>query len=293
MSHAMRDFLILLDKSGSMSGCREAAITHFNSTVRKIQERSASFEGETFVSLIVFSSNVDIRFWRQPLGQLREIDYTDYNPNGMTALHDAIGITLTRLTAELPCAKHPIMLSVITDGEDTSSNKYRDRIAPMIKECQAQENWTFLYLGANHNVVTTSSSLGFSSGNTATFRATTKGFSGAASYTADCLGAHMDNLDKGNLGTRAFYGTSSVNITEDGDTSDDNGTSTDPIAFTGRDVGVRRRSTQLLTNPPGTLGIRMTGGDLGSFDLDAALDQMGVKKTADDTDDEATRKSYL
>ena len=89
---------ILLDKSSSMETIRESTINSFNEQVKSIK---SSANSETFVTLTLFSDEVVISKFAEPLTNLNEITKEDYVPHGMTALYDAIGMTVERMKKEI------------------------------------------------------------------------------------------------------------------------------------------------------------------------------------------------
>jgi len=55
---------------------------------------------------------------------------------------------------------------IVTDGYENASMEYNhDKIKNLIKKCE-DDNWSFIYLGANQDAFTVGSSLGISAGNT-------------------------------------------------------------------------------------------------------------------------------
>ena len=89
----------------------------------------------------------------------------------MTALYDAIGITLTRA---LKLSPERAIICILTDGAENSSKEFNsDTSAALIKQAR-DKGWEVTFLAANQDAFAVGSSLNIS-------RAMTKGF--VANYT--------------------------------------------------------------------------------------------------------------
>ena len=92
--------VVILDKSGSMIGIREAAIDGFNETlsgIKTAQEKYADTQ-EHFVSLLTFClCETKFVFDKVPVAEARPLTMEDYVPCCCTPLYDAIGFTLTSM----------------------------------------------------------------------------------------------------------------------------------------------------------------------------------------------------
>ena len=76
---------------------------------------------------------------------------------------------------------------ILTDGEENASRRYtRSQIFDMIKAYE-NEGWTFLYLGANHDVWFAGEELGVAEHNRITF------FKGDIDHTFKCLSESTAN----------------------------------------------------------------------------------------------------
>ncbi len=144
------EIIVVLDRSGSMQAVKddmEGGFTTFIAEQKKVA-------GDCKVSLFQFSDP-----------QAFETVYTGLNvldvpplcivPQGMTALHDAVGkaiaITGDRL-AKTPEWNRPqkVIFMVITDGCENSSREYhQQQIKEMIKHQEEKYAWAFVYLGSS------------------------------------------------------------------------------------------------------------------------------------------------
>ena len=166
-------YQIILDKSGSMSDCIESTVNGFNEQMQMIKSLQAKFpEQEVLVSLTTFNQDVDFDVECSKPSALKEMiseqkrsswfneptDYVVYSPNGMTALYDAIGKSVTKIQdiakKEIEKDEATVVVVIITDGHENSSTEFRyEQIQSMIKELEKSENWTFSYLSNTLNAV--------------------------------------------------------------------------------------------------------------------------------------------
>jgi len=143
---------ILFDKSGSMNGKQEFAVNAMNEQVQTLRERSEEFD--ILVTLVHFNHNVEFILTNAPAAELQEIPLSAYQPNGGTALRDAIGVTIDTLTKECPDGDGDFLVIVITDGEDTSSSIFNQSHMAEKIQTMKDKGWTFTYLGTDESLET-------------------------------------------------------------------------------------------------------------------------------------------
>ena len=79
----------------------------------------------------------------------------DYNPGGLTALYDTIGIAISETEKHKTNLKQRhrpdmILMVIITDGQENASREYSSlTIKSLIEKNEKRENWQFIYLGAD------------------------------------------------------------------------------------------------------------------------------------------------
>lgn len=160
--------LIVLDESGSMGPIRAQAFNGANETIRII--RTAQHENAddrqmlTFVTFDQASDRKDIRVLvdNQRIEEVKDLNWEQYRPNGMTPLYDAMGISINALQKHVKEGDN-VLVTVITDGAENASHIYT---AEMIKELVASLNskgWTFTYIGANQDSEQAAYGLGINS----------------------------------------------------------------------------------------------------------------------------------
>lgn len=153
--------LIILDESGSMSAIEQAARSGCNevlSGIRKAQQEHA--ELAQTVSLLPFNTGeMKFIYENTPAEQTKDIT-NEYDPNGCTALYDAMGFALTRLEKETDKYDDAVgSVTIITDGEENSSIEFTGKMVYDLVERLKAKGWTFAFMGANQDVMKVAQSL--------------------------------------------------------------------------------------------------------------------------------------
>ena len=147
--------LIILDESGSMNSVKKATIQGFNETVQTIKGIEKKYpEQEHFISLITFNGIAQkLLHFIDPANKLNEIDEKRYNPDASTPLFDAMGFGINKLKQVLENRKdYNVLVTILTDGEENASREYSGKAIKELIEDLKQKNWTFTYIGTDHDV---------------------------------------------------------------------------------------------------------------------------------------------
>ena len=156
---------LILDETGSMQECKGAAIAGFNQYVARLRQEPA----ETQFTLTLFNaSKTEVRYQAVPVRNVHHLDVETYRPHDTTPLYDAIGRTLTVARQQAP-AEMRKLCAILTDGLENASTEYtRKQIFDLIKTCE-KDGWTFIYLGADHDVWAAGEDLGIAGDNRIAF----------------------------------------------------------------------------------------------------------------------------
>ncbi len=139
----------VLDESSSMGHIAQSARSGFN---EYLQEQVQG-EGETWWTLTTFNTRTWTRFAVIPGAEVRPLG-EEYSPNGMTALYDAVGSSVTRTREyldSLPKDERPedIIIVILTDGMENASRRWDlGQVARLIADAE-DDGWQFVFLGAN------------------------------------------------------------------------------------------------------------------------------------------------
>ena len=167
--------LIILDESGSMDSIKRATISGFNELVQTIKGIEKKFpEQQHFISFITFNGfGIKTHLDKKAVSNLSMIDEKTYQPDSMTPLYDAIGLSVLKLRVDLAGMKNAnVLVTILTDGEENASKEFSGQQVKSIIDEQKSLGWTFTYIGANHDVEKVAASLSIT--NTMQFNANDK-----------------------------------------------------------------------------------------------------------------------
>lgn len=162
MKNHVTELVFILDRSGSMHGLESDTIGGFN---RLIDEQKA-VKGGCYVTTVLFDHEMQTLHDRVPLKKVKKLTNKDYTVRGMTALMDAIGLTINHIVdihrhlkdSEVP--NHTTFV-IITDGLENASRVYNStKVKAMIEAEKRDYQWEFLFLGANIDAVETAETFG-------------------------------------------------------------------------------------------------------------------------------------
>lgn len=182
--------VIVLDRSGSMEVVREATIASFN----EFMTSQKAHPSEAQVFFAQFNTEYQVLF-DKPIADAPSLSYLTYQPNGGTALYDAVGHTIDvmgqRLNA-IPESERPnkVVFVILTDGEENSSRRYSQQmIAERIGHQRTKYSWDFVFLGANQDAVLTARGLNIPMPAAMTYRAAPDQVSAAIGAASRYVGA--------------------------------------------------------------------------------------------------------
>lgn len=147
--------LIILDESGSMEEIKTSIINGFNELLGSIKEIETKFpDQEHFISMISFNSNkINPLHFVEPCSKINKLNTENYNPDVLTPLHDAIGYGINKLSEYLKDkANYSVLVTILTDGEENASIEYDAMCIKKSIEKYKKNNWTFTYIGTNHDI---------------------------------------------------------------------------------------------------------------------------------------------
>jgi hypothetical protein len=197
---------IILDSSSSMEPMRDEVISAFNGQVATILQNNKDMD--TKVSLLTFSTEVhEYKILNQPVFSLKSISRADYEPNGWTALYDAIG-KMTDYFMNLPEANDPscsFLMVIVSDGEENKSRFWNyQAVQARIQALEANGRWTFTYLGANDGLKNVASTLGIRAGNTISGQSL-RSAGVYASVSSNSMKSFMKSRAGGQSAVASFY----------------------------------------------------------------------------------------
>ena len=182
------ELVLVLDKSGSMSGLESDTIGGFNSMIEEQKKLGVNAN----VTTVLFDTNFNVIHDRTDLKKVKKLTSKQYVAGGNTALLDAVGDTINRIQKVdgIDAADNRVLFVIITDGMENSSREYsRAQIKKMISDKQEKYDWEFIFLGANIDAASEAQSIGIKSENALKYEnskeGVSKNFEAAAEISKD------------------------------------------------------------------------------------------------------------
>jgi len=157
----VKDIIFILDESGSMSSMFDEPVQSVNNFINEQKK----ILGSKF-SLLTFNSKVKTIINNVPLQDVEE--FKDYKPRDMTALYDAIGEAITN--KQKTNDYDNVICVILTDGLENCSTKFKQKqVFDMITDMEKNHGWSFIYLGANQDVIKIGKDMGLSANSCALY----------------------------------------------------------------------------------------------------------------------------
>jgi len=173
MTTNITELVFILDKSGSMSGLESDTIGGYNAMLSKQQKEP----GEAIVTTVLFDDNYELLHDRINIKGIRPITEKEYYVGGSTALLDAIGKTIQKISnvqrhtsKELRADK--VVLVITTDGMENASREYTPAaIKKMVERQKEKYGWEVIFLGANIDAISAAERVGINADRAANYHA--------------------------------------------------------------------------------------------------------------------------
>ena len=143
--------LIIVDESGSMSIIRRQAFTGMNETLQTVRKMQEKFpDQEQRVTLVTFDTgHTTWHYDNSPASQTKDLSWKAYNPGGGTPLYDAMGMAISKVNAQIADDDN-VLVTVITDGEENSSQEWTLKMIRTMIEKLKKQHWTFTLIGTDN-----------------------------------------------------------------------------------------------------------------------------------------------
>lgn len=186
----------VLDSSGSMSKIRADTIGGFNTFLADQQAE----EGAATVTLFEFASTVERTYRGVAIEAAPELTEETYTPGGQTALHDAVTVAIedtTEFMSRMDVADRPenVIIVVLTDGRENASETPQDVVRERIEAKQNNDDWEFLFIGANQDAALTAGEFGISERNSLNMAHSDEGTRAAHESVSDVVSEYRQTGD--------------------------------------------------------------------------------------------------
>ncbi len=161
MKYETTELVFVLDKSGSMAGLEQDTIGGFNALI----DKQRKLPGEVRVTTVLFNHQYELLHDRISLEGISPMTDSDYEVGGMTALLDAVGSTIQKISnaQKGTLKKHQadrVMFVITTDGLENSSCEYTYKKIHEMISSKKTASWEFIFLGANIDAAATAKKFG-------------------------------------------------------------------------------------------------------------------------------------
>lgn len=152
---------LICDKSGSMYTSKDDVI---GGVKKIIDEQKENKNGKCTISLYTFNEKVEEVFVGKDVNEIEEFKY---NPDGLTAMNDGLGIGIDNTGKWLAAMNEEdrpgkVLVAVFTDGLENASKEYTlKQVQDKIKEQTNVYSWEFLYVGCDITTTKAAKDLGF------------------------------------------------------------------------------------------------------------------------------------
>ncbi len=178
------EVVFILDRSGSMAGLESDTIGGFNGMLRKQRELA----GKAYLTTVLFDDRYEVLHDRINIRKARELTEKQYYVRGCTALLDAVGRTIQKISHEKDDDSKVIMI-ITTDGYENASSEYDYKTLKRLIEKKKKEGWEFIFLGANIDAARTAGMFGVDANRSANFHNDTMGIEANYRAIARAVGA--------------------------------------------------------------------------------------------------------
>jgi hypothetical protein len=138
------EIISILDRSGSMHGLRHDTINGYNGFLS--EQRTVS--GQARATLVLFDDKIDTLYEGVNIAHLGNLTSVHYEPNGTTAVWDAICRTLLRQRARITAEgwADKVIVNIVTDDGDNASREFsKAQTRALRHEVETENGWFVRY----------------------------------------------------------------------------------------------------------------------------------------------------
>lgn len=157
------------DRSGSMRDVWDETMSGYRKFVEELREGCDKDNVEYLFSLTVFDTLVETPIVARPVKAVDLNALRPHGPRGMTALYDAVGMTIEK-TDEAKAGADKVIVVIVTDGHENSSREWsKEKLHTAVEAKLNAGNWTFTYLGTQPETWNDAAAFGVQAGSTVAY----------------------------------------------------------------------------------------------------------------------------
>lgn len=113
--------------------------------IREVKKNAAKTGQNTSLTIYTFADRVSEIAHYEDVFNAKE-DILMYNPDGNTAMFDAVGLSIQDSTRRAKNPNTSFLVMIVTDGEENQSKFFnRTSIADAMRKCEGTDRWTFAF----------------------------------------------------------------------------------------------------------------------------------------------------
>lgn len=191
----------IIDCSGSMYGNKiKSAVEGINRGINSLRKNEIV---DYTYTLCDFSDSGDVNFkyTQSPLSVVGSINFID---RGMTALYDAIGVTLNKIKL-LKKPNEKVLVNIYTDGEENDSKIYTSISVNNLITMLKSDGFTITFIGIEKDVNNIIKRLGIHDSNTLAYDGSAKGLEMSMEKTFAARETYSRSVVDGEDVSTGFY----------------------------------------------------------------------------------------
>lgn len=190
----------IIDCSGSMSGGKiRNAIKGINDGIKELQNSDIA---DYIYTICDFSDASDINF-SYINKNIKEVGKIDSSARGITALYDAIGITLGKVQDNV-LKGEKVLVNIYTDGGENGSRIFSSvGISNLISVLK--DDYTVTFIGTSYDVAQVTTILSIESSNTLVYDGSATGLASSMTTNSIARTAYSKNVALGNDVSKGFF----------------------------------------------------------------------------------------
>lgn len=154
MSNNTLHYLLVLDRSGSMSGQMDEVLSAINEQIRTLSAAAREHGHSCRLTLMTFDDRIETVFHDQAIELVAPVRYRNVAPRGMTALIDAcvtaIDGAAKRLGDEIDGEEVSLAVIIYTDGGENASTRYAaSDLQEVLEAYQDLPGWDIAFIGSS------------------------------------------------------------------------------------------------------------------------------------------------
>ena len=152
------DYTFVLDASGSMSREVPEVLDELNRPLVELKEKYEQTERPCRITIVKFDTCYEVLRDQEFIQDIELITDREYYAGGMTALYDAIGMSIKRADARIDFkvkrGDAEALVVVFTDGGENSSSEFSGHvIQDLLKDYQEREGWEIALIGTDMSAI--------------------------------------------------------------------------------------------------------------------------------------------